>query len=86
MIITTKIKSLQQTLELNRNSNKTVGLVPTMGALHEGHVSLINLAKNDCDIVICSIFINPTQFNDSNDLNNYPIETDKDSKLLNKKM
>ena len=85
MIITTKIKSLQQTLELNRNSNKTVGLVPTMGALHEGHVSLINLAKNDCDIVICSIFINPTQFNDSNDLNNYPIETDKDSKLLNKK-
>jgi len=53
-----------------------------MGALHEGHLSLVYQAQKDCDIVVCSIFINPTQFNDLNDLENYPITIDQDIDLL----
>ena len=59
-----------------------VGFVPTMGALHNGHVSLIKLSVNQCQVTVCSIFVNPAQFNDKNDLLNYPRTTEKDLTLL----
>lgn len=59
-----------------------VGFVPTMGALHYGHVSLIKLSVNQCSLTVCSIFVNPAQFNDKNDLLNYPRTTEKDLALL----
>lgn len=68
---TTKLK-LQQYLSMQRAAGKTIGLVPTMGALHQGHISLIEQAKRQSDVVLCSIFVNPTQFNDPSDLEKYP--------------
>jgi pantoate--beta-alanine ligase len=64
-------------------SDKTnVGFVPTMGALHKGHISLIKLSEQQCQITVCSIFVNPAQFNDKNDLLNYPRTTENDLVLL----
>jgi len=65
-----------------QNEGKTIGLVPTMGALHQGHTSLVEKATGENDIVVVTIFVNPTQFNDPSDLNHYPRTLDRDLELL----
>ena len=69
--------------QLNKKQLSPVGFVPTMGALHEGHLSLTKSAVKQCPVIVVSIFVNPTQFNDKNDLKNYPRTIDKDLELLN---
>ncbi|KCV81393.1 pantoate--beta-alanine ligase [Actibacterium atlanticum] len=61
---------------------KTIGVVPTMGALHEGHLSLVRAAQAECDLVIVTIFVNPTQFNDEGDLETYPRTEEQDLAML----
>jgi pantoate--beta-alanine ligase len=76
------IDALKNKLEELKKAGKTIGFVPTMGALHEGHCSLVSQSKAETDVTIVSIFVNPTQFNDKNDLKNYPRTFDTDSQML----
>lgn len=76
------VQELRQQLQPIRNKGQRIGFVPTMGALHAGHLSLIARAKAECDVVVCSIFVNPSQFNDPADFANYPVMQDKDLLLL----
>ena len=76
------IKELQSELDALRSEGKTIGLVPTMGALHAGHASLVKRAVAENDVVVVSDFVNPTQFNDKNDLAKYPRTLDADCCLL----
>jgi pantoate--beta-alanine ligase len=82
MYIFKEIRSLQRYLEAEKTSGRSVGFVPTMGALHDGHLSLIAAAREQSDIVVCSIFVNPTQFNDPKDYEKYPITINEDVSKL----
>lgn len=73
---------LTQWLEKQRAAGQKIGFVPTMGALHQGHISLITISKKTTTLTVCSIFVNPTQFNDPKDFQKYPITIEKDMALL----
>ena len=82
MIIEQQAKRLQTYLEECRRKGLKIGFIPTMGALHNGHISLINEARKQTGITICSIFVNPTQFNDPRDFEKYPATLGADLDLL----
>ncbi len=84
MLVFHRNADLQNALFSDRKQGKSVGLVPTMGALHEGHLSLVRKSICDNDITVVSLFVNPTQFNDPKDLKSYPRTIEKDSELLKK--
>lgn len=84
MKIFDNIVDLQNELFCLRKANKKIGLVPTMGALHQGHASLVKQCVVDNDITIVSVFLNPTQFNDPKDLERYPRTFEEDCKILNR--
>src|SRR5688572_29538222 len=82
MIIFHEIRALQKHLSYQRRNGRRIGFVPTMGALHEGHLSLVDQSNSDTDITVASIFVNPTQFNDPKDFDKYPVTIEKDIHLL----
>lgn len=82
MIIFKKAAEIAGFIENQRKNGKKTGFVPTMGALHEGHISLIRKCKNEQDLTVCSIFVNPTQFNNTADFEKYPITIEKDIDML----
>ena len=82
MITVHKVSDLQALLARERGLGKSIGLVPTMGALHEGHASLARRSVSENDVTVVSIFLNPTQFNDKTDLEKYPRTLEADCRLL----
>lgn len=84
MRVFTEVAALQQFITNQRTNLKSIGLVPTMGALHAGHLKLIEASKAENDITVCSIYVNPTQFNNQNDLTSYPRKLEEDIALLTK--
>lgn len=78
MIIFKKISALQHHLDSLKSSKKAIGFVPTMGALHDGHLLLVQQSKTVCEVTVVSIFVNPTQFNDLTDFEKYPVTIEKD--------
>lgn len=84
MVIFNEIAPLKAFLKEKKQAGKSIGLVPTMGALHAGHLSIIDVSRRDNDVTVCSIYVNPTQFNNANDLRLYPRTLDKDTKSLEK--
>ena len=82
MQIITKKQDLQQVVEACKKNHQTIGFVPTMGALHEGHASLVRRAVQENDVCFVSVFVNPTQFNNKEDLAKYPRDIERDARLL----
>ena len=82
MEIINSVKELKDKLYIHKSQKRSVGLVPTMGALHKGHISLVEKCSKENDITVVSIFVNPTQFNDKKDLERYPRTLEADCKLL----
>jgi pantoate--beta-alanine ligase len=84
MEVFTSIKGLRNFLDQQLSAQKTIGLIPTMGALHEGHISLVDASIKQNDITVCSVFVNPAQFNNPEDLLKYPRTLDEDCAMLEK--
>lgn len=82
MLVFDKIRDVREYLGQKRKEGAGVGFVPTMGALHEGHLSLIGISRSQTDLTVCSIFVNPTQFNNQADLTKYPRTPEKDMDML----
>lgn len=82
MKVVSTVKELKALLDSYRSEGKSIALVPTMGALHAGHASLVERAVRENDVTVVSVFVNPTQFNDKNDLKNYPRTLEADCALL----
>ena len=78
------INTISEFIELRNELSKKIALVPTMGSIHEGHISLVETAKKHGDIIIATIFVNPIQFNNTEDYNSYPKDFDKDVEILQK--
>ena len=78
------INTISEFIELRNELSKKIALVPTMGSIHEGHISLVETAKKHGDIIIATIFVNPIQFNNTEDYNSYPKDFDKDVEILEK--
>lgn len=82
MILLKRSQDLQHWISEQKNNGKITGFVPTMGALHEGHMELIKACRSMVDLTICSIFVNPVQFNDPKDFEKYPVSIEKDIQML----
>lgn len=82
MILFKRVIDLRNHLDTQRKNGNAIGFVPTMGALHSGHLSLVKNAKTDNGVTVCSIFVNPAQFNDQADYEKYPVTIDRDIEML----
>ena len=82
MKVVKTVADLKAQIAAFKSANKSIGLVPTMGALHQGHASLVSRSVRENDVTVVSVFVNPTQFNDKNDLANYPRTLEADCQLL----